>query len=490
MSASEFPEWSARGRQAASWRRASGAQRLTAGRVRAGVGFFASIVLALAASSGATRAETLSRALSLAYQGNPQLNAQRAATRAVDENLPAAMSGFRPTLNANAQASYQQNDYLTGQGVKVGNYTRPRSGSVTISQNLFNGNRTVNSVRQADSKILQSREDLRATESAVLNNAVIAYMGVLRTTAILDLRRNNISVVALQLDQTRQRYKYGEVTQTDVFQAESSAAQSRIDLSNATSEYRTALGVYEQVIGQPPTRLDPARPIEALLPRTLEEARRTAERENPTIQSAQHATDTAELSIKLAESQLLPTLGVTGSVAKYYDYNATHNLTLVNSSVMAQLNVPIYDGGVTFAQVRQAKEVFGQARLQLDQQRAQVSAAVNQAWSGWTAARASIADAQAQVTSAEKALAGIREDAKLGERTTFDVLIAQQNLVGARVQLVNAQYSRVVGSYSVLSAVGRLSAGSLGLASPRYDPTVHYDQVKDKWFGGSTPDGR
>ena len=471
-------------------RRTIGLTRLRA--LRYSVLFPASIgfLVALTAAPGVSLAETLSHALSLAYQGNPQLNAQRAGTRAVDENLPAAMAGFHPSFDASAQAGILQNNLTNSLNIPFNTFTRPRSGSLSVTQTLYNGNRSVNAVRQADSKILESREDLRTTESTVLNNAVTVYMGVLRTAAIVDLRRNNVSVVNLQLEQTRQRYKYGEVTQTDVFQAEASAAQSRIDLSSAISDYQASLAAYEQIIGAPPARLETGRPIEALLPKSLEQARVIAMRENAAIQSALHAVDVAELAAKMAEGQLLPTLQVSGSVSKSYDYSATHNLTLVNGALTAQLNVPLYDGGTTFAQVRQAKELFGQARLQLDVQRAQVNTAVNQAWASWTSAKSSIADTQAQVAVAEKVLAGIREEAKLGERTTSDVLISQQSLVTARIQSVNAQYSRVVGSYSVLSAIGKLSAATLGLAVVRYDPAIHYDQVKDKWFGGSTPDGR
>jgi outer membrane protein len=431
----------------------------------------------------------LSDALAAAYANSPDLNAQRAATRAADENLPGALAGYRPTVAAQANDGIQQFNQSPPTG-PVKTTTHPAGGGLTVSETLFNGNRTFNSVKQAKSKILQSREDLDAAEVTLLKNAVTAYMNVLRDTATLDLRQDNVHVLEQQLGQTRTRFQIGEVTLTDIYQAQTSLAQGRIDAATAYSNLQASIAGYQQVIGYVPKQLDAARPIESLLPHALDEALALGQSANPTIQSAVHAVDVAALAVNLAEGQLYPTVGVTGTVGQLYDYNDIVNQRLFQASLVGQLNVPIYEGGNVYAQARQAKELLGQAQLQVDVQRNQTRAAIISAWSAWQSTATQIAQARKEVSAAEGALNGVREEAKLGERTTLDVLNAQQALLNARLQLIEAQYARVLGSYIVLGAIGTLSAKTLGLSVARYDPTLHFNQVKDKWIGLRTPEGR
>jgi outer membrane protein len=184
-------------------------------------------------------------------------------------------------------------------------------------------------------------------------------------------------------------------------------------------------------------------------------------------------------------------LSAVGNVQK--SFGSTQSLALLESlqgSVAAQLSVPIYQGGAEYAAIRQSKETLGQRRLDLDTARDQVQSLVTQAWGQLDAAKAQINATQAQVTAAEVALNGVREEARVGQRTTLDVLNAQQDLVNARVSLVTAQRDRVVASYTVLAATGALSAQVLGLKIQVYDPIVHYQQVRDAWGGVRTPDGR
>jgi outer membrane protein len=455
---------------------------------------FATLLAAAAVLSVApARAETISGALSKAYVSSPDLNAQRAATRAIDENLPRALSGYRPQINATADVGFQASETTTGSGL-VSNTnssnTAPRGFGVTVTQNLWNGNRTQNSVRQADSQILQSREQIRITEQALLGNAATSYMNVLRDTAILNLRRNNVEVLEEQLRQTRDRFNVGEVTRTDVAQSEAALAQGQSDAVIAQSNLQTSLANYRQFIGEQPRSLAPAQPLQRLAPRTLGVAIETSQREHPSIQAAMHNVDAAALAVKLSEGQLYPTVGLTGSVARRYDLQNQPGSRSYTASIVGQLSVPLYEGGAVYAQVRQAKEQMGQARLIADVQREQVRAQVVSAWGVWQNSRQLIEAVQAQVRAAEIALNGVREEARVGQRTTFDVLTAQQSLLIARVNLVTAQRDRVVGSYALLSAVGQLSARTLGLNVSSYDPTIHYDQVKGKWIGLRTPDGR
>jgi len=448
----------------------------------------------------------MSSALARAYAGNPDLNQRRAGVRATDENLPRATSGWRPKVSATGQYGYNHFDLSTtgttttglntGAPVTINNRnvkrrgTDPGSLGVTVTQNLFNGNRTLNGVRQAESNIFGARESLRDTEQNVLLNGATAYMNVLRDTAILDLRKNNIIVLEEQLRQTRDRFAGGEVTKTDVAQAESSLATARSDYFTARANLQTSVANYRQVIGVEPTRLEPARTIESLLPHTLGVAVQLALAEHPEVQAALHAVDAAALQVKLVEGELYPTVNVSGSVQQNYNYTGIPGERFLNGLIVAQVTVPLYEGGEVYAGVRQAKETLGQARLQADLQRDAIRATVVSTWGQLDSTRAVIQSSNASVKSNEIALDSVRQEAEVGQRTTFDILFQQQQLLNARVVLVSAQRDRVVASYAVMAAIGRLSAANLKLSVTQYDPTVHFGQVKDKWIGLRTPDGR
>jgi len=320
---------------------------------------------------------------------------------------------------------------------------------------------------------------------------VTAYMNLLRDSALLELQRSNVTVLEATLRQTRDRFNVGEVTRTDVAQAESRLAAGRSSLLTAESNYTTSRANYRQVIGVEPGRLVPAMPVDRFSPRNLVGALARARTEHPSITTATYNVDAASFQVKIAEGALYPTLTLQGAAAK--THGSTNNLTTASSltaSATAQLTVPLYQGGGEYATIRQAKETLGQRRLDLDTARDQVQANVTQAWGQLEAAKAQIEATQAQVAAAEIALNGVREEARVGQRTTLDVLNAQQDLVTARSALVTAQRDRVVASYTVLATVGSLSPQILGLGIPTYDPMVHYQQVRDSWFGVRTPDGR
>jgi outer membrane protein len=302
-----------------------------------------------------------------------------------------------------------------------------------------------------------------------------------------------VNVLEVTLRQTRDRFSAGEVTRTDVAQAESSLATGRGQLASAESNYVTSRANFRQVIGvEPPARLAPAMPVDRFFPRTIDGAVARSRSENPSITTAAYNVDIAALQVKVAEGALYPTLAAVGSVQKTYG-GSTVNLSLLetlSASVAAQLTVPLYQGGAEYAAIRQSKETLGQRRLDLDTVRDQVQSAVVQSWGQNEAAKAQIIATQAGVTSAEVALNGVREEARVGQRTTLDVLNAQQTLVNARVALVTAQHDRVVASYAVLTAVGSLSPQVMGLRTEVYDAVVHYQQVRDAWGGVRIPDGR
>jgi outer membrane protein len=461
----------------------------------------------LAAAAGFARAETLEQALVEAYMNNPSLNSQRAAVRATDEGVPQALSGYRPKVTITATGGQQSlsstnrvvesnlpaNEppnspatYATQSG-----YNTPVALGATITQTLFNGFQTASKTRQAESQVFAARATLRVTEQTVLLNAATAYMNLLRDTAILDLQRRNVEVLQEQLRQTRDRFNVGEVTRTDVAQAESRLAAGRSQVLSAEATYKASVATYRQVIGVNPGKLTPGTPVDRFSPNALSAAIGVATATHPSVATAEYNVDVAIQAVKVAEASLYPTVSVTGNYTKNYEVVGSLNtVQSYQASVLGTVSVPIYQGGAEYSLVRQAKETLGQRRLDLDTARDQVRQTTVQSWGQLEAAKATVDSTQAQVQAAEIALNGVREEARVGQRTTLDVLNAQQELVNARVALVSAQRDRVVASYTLLAAVGRLSPEVLGLHVPVYQPQVHYQQVRDSWAGLRNPDGR
>ena len=475
------------------------------GRIGWGGGFAVVAIACVALPGSVTfaRAETLESALVQAYQNNPSLNSQRASLRATDEGVPQALSGYRPKLNltgSGGEQSLSSTTKVVGPTVLPGapatyftqsGLNSPYGAGATLSQTLFNGFQTANKTRQAESQVLAARATLRVTEQSVLLSAATAYMNLLRDTAILDLQRRNIEVLQEQLRQTRDRFNVGEVTRTDVAQAESSVAAGRSQVLSAESNYNASVATYRQVIGVNPGKLSPGAPVDRFSPGNLPDAVALASAGHPSVTSAQYNVDVALQQVKVAEGALYPTLSLQGSFQKNYMALGTLNTyESYSASVLGQLSVPIYQGGAEYSAIRQAKETLGQKRLDYDTARDQARQTVVQTWGQLEAAKANIDATTSQVQASEIALNGVREEARVGQRTTLDVLNAQQALVNARVSLVTAQHDRVVASYTLLAAVGRLAPDVLALRVPVYDAQVHYQQVRDSWAGVRTPDGR
>ena len=446
------------------------------------------------------RAETLQSALAKAYESNPQLNAQRAIVRQNDEGVSQALSGYRPSLSATASVAEQFTNTTevlppippglpNGVSFSVKGYTTPTALGLNGSQTLFNGQRTANTVRKAESQVSAARETLRMMEESVLLTAATAYMDMSRDTANLEVQQNNIRVLQRTLKDTQNRYTAGQVTSTDVAQSEAQLAAGEANLHAAESTLMTTRANYRRIIGVEPTNLAPASAVDRLSPSTLNSAIAVGLAENPTIIAALYGVDVAQLQVKIAEGALWPTLALQGSVQQQ-NYPTILQPNLFLGTVMLNLSVPIYQGGAEYSAIRLDKETVGQQRLNADQVRDQTRANIVQAWGQLEAAKAQIEAAIRQNDAAERALTGVRNEAQAGQRTTLDVLNAEQALVNARVALIVAQHDRIVASYSLLSAVGRLSAEELHLPVTIYDPSVHYHQVRDAWFGLRTPDGR
>jgi outer membrane protein len=442
-------------------------------------------------------ADTIEAALVRAYQTNPQLNAQRAQVRSTDENVPQALSGYRPKVAVTASAGVQYTDTLSTAGGNASQLVRtithgvngPRTVGITASQTLYNGQQTANRTRAAESQVSGAREALRVLEQTVLLSAATVYMDYLRDSAIVEVQKSNVRVLEQTLKQTKDRFNVGEVTRTDVAQSEAQLAAGRTQLTTAESNLVTTKANFRRIIGSEPVALAPGSPVDRFLPSTLVAAVELGLIQNPNVTAAMFGIDVSYLQVKVAEGALLPT--VTFQVAATQSYETTMVLQRsFGASALTQLSVPIYQGGGEYSLIRQSKETLAQQRLVLEQTRDQARANVVQAWGQLDAGKASVRSAQAQVTASEIALNGVREEAKAGQRTTLDVLNAQQALVNARVALVTAQHDRVVASYSVLNAVGRLSPIVLNLPTETYDPSVHYHQVRDSWVGVRTPSGQ
>ena len=474
----------------ATLRTASDNSKMVGARVLRGTAAAAVLLVQLAADFA--HADTMESALLRAYRNNPQLNAQRASVRVTDENVPQALAGYRPrasvTLSAGGQYIDQLANGASGKKIEHG-LEAPHAAGLTVTQTVFNGNQTANKTRAAESQVFGAREGLRLMEQSVLLSAATIYMDFLRDSAILEVQRSNTKVLEVTLKQTRDRYNAGLVTPTDVAQSEAQLAAAKSQELAAVSTLTTTRANFRRIIGNEPENLQPGSPVDRYLPTNVKGAVELALRENPNVTAAMYGVDVSFLGVKINEGALFPTVSLQASVSKSWNPSIT-TIHQFSAAATAQLNVPVYQGGAEYSLIRQSKETLVQQRLALEQIRDQARADLVTAWGQLVAGKAQVSAAQSQVEASELAYLGTSKEAQVGQRTVIDILNAQQTVVNARVALVTAQHDRVVASYAVLNAIGRLSPQTLGLSTQTYDPSVHYQQVRDNWVGVRTPDGR
>jgi outer membrane protein len=434
-------------------------------------------------------AETILGALAKAYQNNSQLNSARAGVRITDEGVAIAKSGYRPTVAGSASIDYS-NTRTAGQTVRLGT----ANFGIQLNQTLFDGFQTRNNVAAAEAKVQASNESLRNTEQNILLAAATAYMDVIRDRQIAALTEQNLKALTEQVRAARSRLEVGEGTRTDVAQADASRSAAVAKASAARAQALASAAAYHQLVGEDPGKLKAASPLARLLPRSLESAIGIAAAEHPAILANEHLVDAASFSVKSSEGALLPQVTASAGVSQLYRDQSppggTPNGDSTSASIGATLTIPIYTGGRGDAQVRQAKETLGQARIEVDVSRDQVRNAVASAWTQYTAAREGVDANRALVSAAQLALNGVIEERNVGQRTTLDVLNAQNDVITARINLATSEHDVVVASYFILNAVGHLTTERLGLQVAKYHPEEHYTAVKDKWFGLRTPDGR
>jgi outer membrane protein len=449
------------------------------------------LVIWVSLSGGPALSEALPQALVRTYQSNPQLNAERARLRGTDEGIPQALAGYRPQIMASLSGGLQAVRVLLPDNTIQTATLRSWTIGLTVSQTLFNGFKTANTVRQSEAQVRSGREALRNVGQGVLLDAVTAYTNVLANQSLVEAQRVNVTFLRETLATTRKRLESGDVTPTDVAQAEARLSRGLADLNTAEVGLAVSQAIYAQVTGAPPGRLVPADPIDRLLPRTREEANAISRAGHPAILAATYDTDVAQFGTKIAESSLWPNVSVQGNVSRSRDTDTSLSTQAQDvASIMGQATIPLYDGGLAASQIRQAKEMAMQSRIVLQLVRDQTRTAVEAAWVTHEGAKVALSAAESEVRSANVALAGVQQEAQAGQRTTLDVLNSQQDLTAARARFIGAQRDRVIAAYTLLSAVGRLDVKTLGLSTPDYAPEVHYHQVRDAWGGLRTPSGQ
>src|SRR5262245_14510084 len=441
------------------------------------------LLLAVAAAVGWPQpalSETLNEALASAYKVNPRLDAARATLRATDEEVTRAISGYRPTITGEADTSFEQTFTRPPRVFNGDGSSNPRRYSGQLLQPLFRSSRVAFTVAATEATVRAGRETLRSVEQSVLLEAVTAYMDVVRDQAIVRLRENNVTVLTRDLRATQDRFNVGEVTRTDVAQAQArrAAAVSALDL--AKSNLQTSRATYERVIGHPPSNLVEPKPS-TLVPKTLADNSEISGRENPAVVAALYREQAAKFAVDRIRGERLPEARLEANYQRRFDESPTVEVQ-EQTTVTGRLIVPFYSGGEVETSVRQAKHTHVSRLQEIEQARTEVLAQVVAAWSQLIAARAQLESDQASVDANRIALAGVREEERVGQRTLLDVLNAEQELLNSEVNLVTTKRNLVVASYNVLSTIGRLNSQELGVASLVYDPDAHYLEVRNKWF--------
>ncbi len=437
------------------------------------------LTLVFSSSSMATSAsaESLAAALKSAYLNNPGLQAERARQRGVDENIPQALSGWRPTVTANGDAGVQRSN---SSGFTATN-TNPAGFSITLNQPLFRGFKTVSGTKQAEAVVKSSRQQLLAVEQQILLDAATAYMDVLRDRQIVSLRRKNVSFLASQLSASKARFAVGEITRTDVAQSRARLASSQAEVAVARSNLAASVASYIRVIGHRPTRLRfPG--VSSSVPGNLNAALAIAAKTSPNILAAAFNLEAAQQNIKILKGDLLPTL----SLRAQYSLRSEPSSTIKRSGtgiIQGVISVPLYQGGRVYSQVRQAKQQASERRLLILDTRRQVRQNVVSTWNAFVASRQTISSIQTQVSANSLALDGVRQEALVGSRTTLDILDAKRELVNSQVTLASAQRNKIVAAYQLISSIGRMTARQLRLGVPLFDPRVNARRVRNKLFG-------
>lgn len=442
--------------------------------------FLSALFLATALSSAA-QAQTIFEALGSAYNTNPTLQAQRAYLRSVDENVAIAKSGFRPNV------------YLTGgyKDATVDSNIEPKNQDNTktsvaakVSQPLFNGFSTVNTVKSADSYVRSEQNNLYNVEQQLLLNSSTAYLDVVRNAAIVDLQKNNEKLLKKRLDETIERFNVGEVTRTDVSQARARYSRAQSDRISSEGDLEASKAIYVKVIGETPDKLSEPTKVGDMLPKNFNDALDYTRVNNYSVKQAKDFLDSQSYNVKANNGALLPSITLDGELSKNKTDSDMYAQSpeLDNAEVGVNMTVPLYSAGETRAKIRQSKYQKWQAQeLVLEAERQAVSD-VSSAWEYMVSNKARIGSIKDQVKANEIALDGVQKEEALGNRTILDVLDAYQELLNSNVEEVKARRDYYVASMQLLLSMGKLTAEDLKLNVDLYNPKKHYKETRDKWL--------
>jgi outer membrane protein len=452
------------------------------------VQLIAVLTMAMAAyigPGGTASSQTLDEALTAAYQNNPTLNAQRARLRATDEQVPQALSGYRPTLRAFSEVgrSYlnSNNQSLVG---NEDNALLARSYGATLEQPLFRGGQTAAATRGAENTVRAERSRLESIEQTVLLNATTAYSDVYRDQAVLELTIRNEQRLARQLEATRDRFQVGEVTRTDVSQAEARLARATSERIGAEGDLAASRAVFRNVIGIAPAVL-PRPPLPQALPVSLVDANDMAIGNNPDVTTAEFRERSALDSVDQVRGELWPTVSLIGRLQRQEDISRKDS-RFDSAEALVSLSVPLYQAGNVYSRLRERKQLVVEQRRLLDQSQRDAVEDATRAWNALETASAEIGSFSKQVEANRIALDGVEKEAEVGARTVLDVLDAQQELLNSQVSLVRAERDQVVAAFQLKASLGVLTARQLSLSVDYYDRDLHFHQVRDAWFGGSS----
>ncbi|MDV7338749.1 TolC family outer membrane protein [Terasakiella sp. A23] len=445
--------------------------------------FFGAAASALLFASQAN-AETLNEALIKAYMNNPTLKSERAAVRATDEGVSQALANWRPDVSWTGSAGRAINDNNGRTGSQREQIITPVSSAFTITQPVFRGFQTVAATAEAEANVKADRWRLIETEQTVFLDTITAYSNVIRDVAVLELNQNNEAVLKRQLEATKDRFEVGELTRTDVSQAEARYAKSTADRIQSQGDLESSRANYQNLIGDLPTDLQvPTLPTD--LPTSADEAIDRATKNNPTFLASLFDEEAAIENVDEVAGQLLPELDLITTQTTNLE-SSSRGSRVDETKVSLSLTIPFYQQGSVYSQVREAKQTAAQRRMDMEQSRRDAIEAAHAGWEGFVTSQARIQSFLAQIRAAEVALDGVQREAAVGSRTVLDVLDAEQELLDAKVSLVRAQRDELVAVFELKQAIGDLTADKLGLDTGIYDPDVHYDEVRDAWVGTSS----
>jgi outer membrane protein len=447
----------------------------------------AAAVCVLALGLGAApngQAQSLIEALSTTYNSNPDLLAGRALLRQTDEGLAQAVANWRPRVTLSLEYNKLELDSYPIRTTPTYYFLNGRFTTLQVVQPIFRGGKTISETKTAQANIQAQRATLADTEQNVLLAAATSYADLVQNIAIADARRNNVRVLIQQLDATRERFRVGELTITDVSQAEARLEGARADLVQAETQIRISEAAFQRTIGQKPGRLGEM-PLIGGLPVSEEEAINLAMDMGPRAVSAQYRISAASYSVNTAVGDLLPQVNLIGVAQVQQDLQVPTD-RYYTYGVRLQATVPIYQNGSEWSKIRQAKELVAQRRNELDSARRTQAENVIRAWRQLDSSRSRVTSFEAQVRANEVALNGVRQEALVGSRTTLDVLNAEQELLNAQVNLVQARHDVQVSYYGVLAGIGRLTARTLALPVEYYDEERYYNEVGSRWIGWGT----